>query len=125
MDTPKPRARDFHTDQGLHAAMSRWAAQQGPATVLEVWVRFSDGSGGLFDTIERATKEVPYKTRDGEVYTVDVRTSKYISPVFSDNEPATRKEIEKSIREWMMKDDPEKLNKLWFILVLDYGRKAA
>ena len=123
--TPKPKARDFRTDHGLHSAMRQWADQQGPATVLEVWVKFADGSGGLFDTIERATKEVTYKALDGETYTVDVRTSKYTSPVFSDHEPVTRKVIEKTIREWMFGDEPEKVKKLWFILVRDYERKAA
>ena len=119
--TPKPKARDFPTDSGLHSAMKEWADQQGPTTELEVWVEFPDGSGGMFETIPRATKEVEYKTRDGEVYTVAVRTSKFVDSVWGCFEPLSRKEMEAAAKAWFARDLKNPPRKLRFNLVEVYA----
>lgn len=71
----KPQAKDYHTDTGLHAAMQSWArSKDRPSTVATI--TYADGSKLQFE-FQPATKEVPYKTRDKEVYHQTVDTAKY------------------------------------------------
>ena len=98
MKTNKPKAKDFYTDQGLHSAMQQWASTQNKPSLC-VEVQFSDGSK-YNDEFQRETKEVQYKTKDGEIYTVEVHTSKFEETWFSDRS-LTAKELKQGFVDWL------------------------
>ena len=101
MNTNKPKAKDFYTDQALHSAMQQWASMQDkPALCVEV--QFSDGSK-YNDEFQRETKEVQYKTLDGEIYTVGVHASKFKETWFS-NGSLTAKELKQGFVDWLYED---------------------
>lgn len=62
----KPNCKDYQTNCGMHAAMRDYARALDKAP-LTVKVTFQDDSV-LSDTFAYATKEVAYKTPDGEKY---------------------------------------------------------
>lgn len=75
----KPQAKNFHTNDGMHAAMRDWANAQAKPE-MEVVLIFSDrrDEDDVFrDSFKRVQKEVAYKTPDGETYTVGVDTAKF------------------------------------------------
>lgn len=111
----KPHHRDYHTDDGLHAAMEGYAEFRSSKGVLAVRVVFQDGSGadGVFSYIARAKVPIPYKTRDGEIYEVERRTGKFVDPVWGDLQPLSRAEMEKAATDWLnhcdsVKEQPPK-----------------
>lgn len=81
----KPQAKDFHTDDGLHAAMREYADYKSVPGVLHVTAVFKDGSV-FTDEIERATEEISYKTRDGEWYSVARDSQLFRDWVYADGD---------------------------------------
>lgn len=77
----KPNPKDFHVNDGMHAAMRAWAKSQNKPA-MRVTVVYSDASGPddkFVEVFERAQKEVSYKCPDGETYTQSVDTSKFVN----------------------------------------------
>lgn len=98
---PKPHYRDYRTADGLHAAMRSWAAKQCRFDV-ELTAKFSDSEDLYVDTFARATKEVFYKTADGEIYGVNVETSKFVCWLSDD--PVTYGQLKKLVEPWLAQD---------------------
>lgn len=96
--TIKPKAKDFYTDQGLHSAMQQWASLQNKPSLC-VEVQFKDGSK-YNDEFQRETKEVQYKTQDGEIYTVEVHSGKFKETWFS-NGSLSVKELKQGFVDWL------------------------
>lgn len=65
----RPRAKDYATNDGMHAAMRQWAASKVRGDLRAV-VTFADGSEGEFDT-PAAKLRAWYRTPDGELYCQD------------------------------------------------------
>ena len=65
----KPSAKDYATNDGMHAAMRQWAASKVRGDLRAV-VTFADGSAGEFDTPAAQLREW-YRTPDGELYWQD------------------------------------------------------
>lgn len=91
----KPKAFDFMTDDGMHAAMRSWARSKDKPT-LSVAITYSDSPEVWHMTFERATKEVKYRLQDGEVYTVDVDTAKFVDC----QEEYTQKDLKASVLDY-------------------------
>ena len=98
----KPRASNYHTDDGMHAAMRQWAAAQARPDVTVECV-YSDCGDLYIDTFEPATEEVEYRTRDGEVYTVSVDTGKYWALWLHDKQ-MTYRELRQRMERWLHSD---------------------
>lgn len=95
----KPNWRDAQYSQysqypasRIHSAMKAWANEQQKPR-LKVTCHFKDGTYSI-TYYDRATKEVCYR-HDGEVYTVEVDTAKYLNV---DCEPSSKAEILKEER---------------------------
>lgn len=100
----KPVAKNFNTNHGLHTAMNDWAIQQDKKR-LHVSVRYSDSATDLYiDSFDRARKEVKYKTLDGEVYTVDVDTSKIINTFLPGDYEMSVKDFKEAFTAWASKN---------------------
>lgn len=96
----KPQAKNFHTNDGMHAAMREWANAQAKAA-LQVTILYDDSDDPFVDTFERVKKEVTYKTLDGEIYTVEVDTGKFInSYMLAADSELTAAELKKAFAEW-------------------------
>lgn len=68
----KPQAKDFNTNDGLHAAMREWAYSRDKPRV-EIWFKYSDSE--LYHPVfvlYPLQKEVTYRCKEGEIYTVMV-----------------------------------------------------
>lgn len=74
----KPLAKNFNTNDGMHAAMRAWAAAQNKPA-MQVTVLYSDSDDKFVEVFERAQKEITYKTPDGETYTQTVDSGKFIN----------------------------------------------
>ena len=98
---PKPKAKDFYTNDGMHAAMKDYAEKKGHRGVLQVWAAFEYGPVKLFETCQRVEKPIQYKTRDGEVYEVMVATAKFWDPVWGDSQPQTKAQMIRLATEWL------------------------
>ena len=98
---PKPKAKDFYTNDGMHAAMKDYAEMKGHRGVLQVWAAFEYGQVKLFETCQRVEKPIQYKTRDGEVYEVMVATAKFWDPVWGDSQPQTKAQMIRLATEWL------------------------
>lgn len=96
----RPQAKNYRTDDGLHAAMAEWADEVSHSGVLKVTAEFGDGST-FTDTVQRAPREVSYRTRDGELYSVVFDTHRFVDEVYSGGIHLTRREMEKRIRAWL------------------------
>ena len=100
----KPTFKDYPTDAGLHNAMLYYARHHDRPD-MECFVTYEDGSSHVLHTFEPATRPVSYKTRDGELYTVEVDTAKF-EPDFlvkynELEEPKTLAELKKMVRAWL------------------------
>ena len=96
----KPKAKDFNTNDGMHAAMRSWALSQNRPT-LTVSVLWDDSPEPFVETFDRATKEVAYKTPDGEVYSVEVDTSKYVNCFMEAAYELSVKELKEAFNVWI------------------------
>ena len=68
----KPQAKDFNTNDGLHAAMREWAYSQDKPRV-EIWFKYEgDLSYYPLFVLYPLQKEVTYRCKEGEIYTVPV-----------------------------------------------------
>ena len=66
----KPQAKDFNTNDGLHAAMREWAYSQDKPRV-EIWFKYEgDLSYYPLFVLYPLQKEVTYRCKEGEIYTV-------------------------------------------------------
>lgn len=101
----KPHYRDFHTDDGLHAAMDKYAQHKSHKGTLRVDTYFADGSGGTLDFIERERAPIYYKTRDGETYEVSRRTHRFVDWVYSE-EPLTSGKMKEAVTKWLNSFEP-------------------
>lgn len=96
----KPQAKNFHTNDGMHAAMRDWANAQAKPE-MQVTVIYDDSPDPFVDVFERVTKEVKYKTLDGEIYTVSVDTGKFVnSYMLAAEGELTASELKKAFAEW-------------------------
>lgn len=86
----KPKAFDYMTDRGMHSAMAEWAKSKSKPT-LSVSVVYSDSPDVWTVTFERATKQVKYRLQDGEIYTVDVDTAKFLDDDYEEYSKADLK----------------------------------
>lgn len=96
----KPQYHNYHTNDGIHAAMKDYAASFNKYSLIAL-VKFKDGEE-LIEEFERATKEVFYRVYDKEegLYSVEVHTSKYKEPFFSAKD-VTCKELKEGYVAWL------------------------
>jgi hypothetical protein len=95
----KPQARDYHTNDGMHAAMRKWARTQ-MKKQLAVTVVFNDGSE-LTDLFERITRGEPYRTPDGELYEEPVDTALYWSQHLPGPDELTQAQVKEAYAKWL------------------------
>ena len=100
----KPVAKDYQTNDGMHAAMREWAKTQNKPT-LRVQCQWTDSPDWYIDTFEPLTKEVEYKTPDGEVYTQTVDVAKYEPCDLT--EGLTAGKLRKHVNNWLISADPD------------------
>ena len=66
----KPQAKDFNTNAGFHAAVREWAYSQDKPRV-EIWFKYADSElYHLAFVLYPLQKEVTYRCKEGEIYTV-------------------------------------------------------
>lgn len=95
----KPKAKDYQTDDGMHTAMNDWACKQ-DKKILSVSVLFDDGS--VFnDTFPRSKKSVQYKLQDGEIYTVDIDSAKFVNSFMSGDDELSSREFKEAFVKWV------------------------
>ena len=97
----KPRAADYPTDDGLHSAMDDYAAKKSYRGELVCYVKFADGSGGEMFRCGREPKEISYRTKDGELYTVIYDGPRFVEPIINGGEPLTSGKMKAAITDWL------------------------
>lgn len=96
----KPNPKDFHVNDGMHAAMRAWAATQAKPA-MRVTALYSDSDDTFVEVFERAQKEISYKTPDGETYTQYVHSSKFVNSfILGSPEELGITELKKAFADW-------------------------
>ncbi len=91
----KPNAKEFHTDSGMHAAMRSWARTKDKRDLIAV-VEFEDGSGPMENRFIRSKVDSLYKTRDGEVYSCSIDSSKFMNDFMPGADEMTQAEVKQA-----------------------------
>ena len=92
-------------DSAVHSHMESVALRESKAPLIAM-VQYADGSrDDCFDVYQPATKTVPYKTADGETYTVEFDLStRFNGDWMFDHRTMTKKEIHAGLMEWFKKN---------------------
>ena len=106
----KPNRKDYHTNDGMHAAMQSWANLQNKP-ILKCVIVFKDNSV-LTEEFKREQKAINYKTPDGETYNVLIDTGKFEEQFFNTS-PTTQKELKDGYIQWL---GPDVLTAQWFMV---------
>ena len=108
----KPQYYNYHTNDGIHAAMKDYAASFNKSSLVAL-VKFKDGEE-LIEEFERATKEVFYRVYDKDegLYSINVHTSKYKAPFLSAMD-LTCKELKEGYVVWLKEGEPAGFTITW------------
>jgi hypothetical protein len=94
-----------HPDRAVHAFMEGEAARHARGIVLRVEVTYFDGSHDpCYERFLPATKPVPYRTADGELWHVDFDTAKWNGGWMFDFQTLSRKTLLHKVTEYIGAD---------------------
>lgn len=95
----KPKADDFHTDNGLHTAMREYAEHKSMDGRLLISLTCEDGTV-MREHVEREIAFISYKDRDGEVYEVPYRTDKFVDAVWGEGKALPPTDMLEAAAKW-------------------------
>lgn len=101
------RERNFHTDDGLHAAWSEYSKSVCNTDTLHVTTVYMDGNSDV-DVFERVRVEQTYKDYDGEIWEYEKTVQKWdFNPFTFSGEVLPTNKVIPSIASWYAKQNIE------------------
>lgn len=91
-----------YPDSAVHAFMEDQEKRSSKGKVLVVSVKYQDGSfDDEYHVFHPATKKVPYKTADGELWEANFETSKWDGDWLFDFKPMSKSELKKALADYI------------------------